>query len=79
MMLDYQWPEVISLSDYKQTLDWQACERKYVEIEMKLTQRFGVNALLLPSARAGIASILEFYGISRKHQVYAPINSSHCV
>lgn len=79
MMLDYQWPEVVSLSDYKQTLDWQVCERKYVEIESTLTQRFGVDAVLLPSARAGIASILEFYGISRKHQVYAPNYSSHCV
>ncbi len=78
-MIDYQWPTVKALPTYIPTSNWEACEGVYASIETALSKQFGVSAVLLPSARAGIASILEFYGVNRKHQVFAPQFSSHCV
>ena len=79
MISDYQWAAVRTLSPYFETVDWAECEVLYKEIEGILLNRFGVNAVLMPSGRASLAAILEFYGISLKHLVYAPRWSSQCV
>jgi putative PLP-dependent aminotransferase (TIGR04422 family) len=78
-MIDNQWPNAKPFPPYFQTEDWDECNQRYDDVENALTERFGVSAVLLPSARAGIASILEYCGTSRKQQVFSPKYSSHCV
>jgi len=79
MAADYQWPSVRPLPIYSQVQDWDKCLALYTAIEAELSRNFGVEAVLLPSGRASLAAILEFCEISRKHVVYAPKWSSHCV
>jgi len=76
---DYQWPQPSNLISYFPTTDWQNCKSLYVDLEVQLTQKFGYRAVLMPSGRAGISSILEFLRASRDHLIFAPKYSSNCI
>jgi putative PLP-dependent aminotransferase (TIGR04422 family) len=77
---DYQWPQANKLiSQYYSTNDWNSIKSIYADIEAQLTEIFGFRSLLLPSARAGISSILEFSRASRDHVIFAPKYTSYCV
>lgn len=77
---DYQWPQANELiPHYYSTNNWNSLKSIYDDIEAQLTQIFGFRALLLPSARAGISSILEFSSASRDHLIFAPMYTSYCV
>lgn len=77
---DYQWPG-LSLKPqlYSESLASVDVKEAYRRIEEKLSEKFGVSALLMPSGRSAISHLLQFSGIGRGSAVFAPLWSSHCV
>ena len=71
-MIDYQWPNPLkgnrSSNFFSQS-----------EIEFFFKEIFKKDVILVPSGRAALSIILNFYNISRKDKVYAPLWTSHCV
>lgn len=49
------------------------------KIETWLSNRWGTRCFVVPSGRAGIGLAFRYLNINRKHVLYAPQWSSHCV
>ena len=80
--MDYQWPTA-ALSPIRIFEKSNASKKElstyYETLENILAHKFGMQSLLFPSARAGIAAILEYENISRGDMVFVPPYSSHCL
>jgi putative PLP-dependent aminotransferase (TIGR04422 family) len=79
MLKDYQWPSIKKLSEFTSNTNLSDCKKLTSQIESELFRLYKHPLVLLPSARAGLASILEFLNISKQHSVFAPKYSSHCI
>lgn len=76
----YHWPTVDTTSDWDDADldDAERCELRD-RIESFFADRLGAPALLVPSARAGLALLLSHHGIQRGDDVFAPRWSAHCL
>jgi putative PLP-dependent aminotransferase (TIGR04422 family) len=78
---DYQWPVAVVPSDdtYRTESVQLASPDDYRSIEQFFEYRFNVPAILMPSGRSALASILDYLHINRSHLAFASKWSSACV
>lgn len=81
MALDYQWPSAARLPARFRArgADPRRVERLMRGIEEIFESRLGVRAVLVPSARAGLAMILRAHSVDRSRVVHVPQWVSHCL
>jgi len=76
----HHWPTVDTTSEWRdQPLDDAARRETRGHIESFFADRLGRPALLVPSARAGLALLLAHHGVQRGDDVFAPRWSAHCL
>jgi putative PLP-dependent aminotransferase (TIGR04422 family) len=80
---DYQWPSsfIFARSNRKYHIKYQKkIDTKLIyEIESYFKKEYGFKAVLFPSARAGIASVLRYLKIDRSKEVFVNKWVSHCI
>lgn len=76
--VDYQWPSNI-LALPSSTGGMRDAEPLRRELEDRFSSMFGFESLVVPSGRAALALALRSSGVDRRHVVFAPRFSSHCV
>jgi putative PLP-dependent aminotransferase (TIGR04422 family) len=76
---DYQWQRPTNISGYFQSLDVSLVNDVYNRIEYFFSKRFDNPAVLMPSGRAALSAIFEYYRASRKDIIFAPKFSSACI
>jgi putative PLP-dependent aminotransferase (TIGR04422 family) len=78
---DYQWPYWASVpkSFTNRTLPKARLSALTRHIENFFEVRLGAYAVLVPSARAGLALLIRLHGLSRAHTIFAPKWSATCV
>jgi len=81
MALDHQWPSAARLPArfaprHAPLSRLEALSRRIEEV---FESRLGAHAVLVPSARAGLAMILRAHSFGRAHFVHVPQWVSHCV
>ncbi|OFZ16584.1 MAG: hypothetical protein A2X86_12370 [Bdellovibrionales bacterium GWA2_49_15] len=78
---DYQWPEfhfrLASLAKKSQLPS--GVESQIDKIESFFNIKFNARCFVFPSARSALSAIFQFKGLSRRHTIFAPKWSSHCV
>jgi putative PLP-dependent aminotransferase (TIGR04422 family) len=79
-MIDYQWPlPFVKPSSYDSSLNEASCSDLYIEIESFFKDRFKVDPILVPSGRAAISLLIQYFNINRSNQVFTSLWSSHCL
>jgi putative PLP-dependent aminotransferase (TIGR04422 family) len=79
-MIDNQWPSpYTNFQGYDSTLPENKNDALTRKIESFFEDKFNVNAILTPSARAAIGLIIRYKGINRSHKVFVSKWSSHCM
>jgi len=78
---DYQWPSAFTNLNLKYNIQYEKkiSYKLISEIENYFQTNYGYKIILLPSARAGIASILRFLKIDRSKEVFVNKWVSHCI
>jgi putative PLP-dependent aminotransferase (TIGR04422 family) len=81
-MRDYQWPTDIQTkirAFNKVNTSKAEILAHYDKLEDILSCQFRMQSLLFPSARSGIAAILEYEKLGRGDMIFVPPYSSHCL
>ena len=79
-MTDNQWPSpYTNFQGYDSTLSEDNNDTLTRRIESFFEDKFNVDAILTPSARAAIAILIRYKGINRSHKVFVSKWSSHCI
>jgi putative PLP-dependent aminotransferase (TIGR04422 family) len=79
-MTDNQWPSpYTNFKRYDSSLSETNNVGLTRSIESFFEDKFNVDAVLTPSARAAIALIVRYKGINRSHRVFVSKWSSHCM
>jgi putative PLP-dependent aminotransferase (TIGR04422 family) len=76
--VDYQWPSNILPVPARASGTRKAARLKE-ELEDRFTRMLGADSLVLPSGRAALSLALKLSNTERRHVVFAPRFSSHCV
>ena len=80
-MIDYQWPYC---EMKKKTISPEITGSVkniglYSKIESFFSELFQTHVILMPSGRSSISLLIKYFNINRRHIVFAPKWTSHCV
>lgn len=76
----YQWPNPFDYQPkYYNNIKGESEKDLYSEIENYFINQFNIDAILVPSGRAGIAMLLRYFQIDRSKIAFVSKWSSHCM
>lgn len=78
---DSQWPDALYIEEANlpSLAKFSTREDKISKLENEFSEKFQAYAVITPSARSGIASILRFLKTTRSQNIFLPPYSSNCL